>query len=438
MSRPDPPVITIIGIPNTGKSTLFNRILGRRQSLVHNKSGMTRDILRGRGELDGRSFLLQDSGGFFPEKALISQEIIKRIFREASRSDMIIFLFDGRRELLDFEKDFFIEIAKLKKPLIPVINKVDSPDFYLLPTSYYTLKRDFLQISAEHNLGVENLLEKIASELPFHPVPLENKEPPPKITIVGKPNVGKSSLVNSLLQDEWSIVSPEPGTTRDSVDLEIRRNQKTFVLIDNAGIRKMQKIKEGTESAAVIRAERYMSRADIIVLVVDISRPIDQNDMLVAKKAVKAAKPVIIACNKWDLVSSSYRNEDLIKHIRARFHQLYFAQVITVSCKTGKNVYSLIDHAEAIHDVLNRKIKVRALNDLLKTIMNTKKFITTDGKTFAPKLVTVESYRPFFLQFHGRSLGRLRTSDELYLKKKLSKELELEGIPVFFKISHGK
>ncbi|MCP5049039.1 MAG: GTP-binding protein [bacterium] len=155
------PLITIVGVPNTGKSTLFNRLIGKRKALVHSQAGMTRDIYKKDFEIDGVNYDLQDSGGFFPNQEIITDEINKRIFREAGISDLILFLFDGRRELLGYEQDLFLEIRKINQNIIPIINKVDNPDKFILPNSYYALKQDLLMISAEHNLEVETLLEPI-------------------------------------------------------------------------------------------------------------------------------------------------------------------------------------------------------------------------------------------------------------------------------------
>ena len=266
------PLITIVGVPNTGKSTLFNRLIGKRKALVHSQAGMTRDIYKKPFDIAGFKYDLQDSGGFFPDQEIITDEINKRIFREAKISNLILFLFDGRRELLGYEKDLFLEIRKINKNIIPIINKVDNPEKYILPNSYYALKQDFLMISAEHNLEVETLIEAIRDffgnrESGESDKRVGDKVPdkPVRISIMGKPNVGKSSIINKILNDDFVIVSPIPGTTRDSVDLEVKRKQKTYILVDNAGIRKLQKVKEGTESAAVIRAEKDIRNADIII-----------------------------------------------------------------------------------------------------------------------------------------------------------------------------
>lgn len=428
-------LITIIGVPNTGKSTLFNRLIGRRKALVHSDAGMTRDIYKKPFEINDKIYYLQDSGGFFPDGQIITGEINKRIFKEARASDLIIFLFDGKRELIGYEKDLFLDLRKINTNIIPIINKVDKPETFILPSSYYSLKQDFLFVSAEHNLEIDTVLEAIEKRVIYHAKPsVDDVEAHTRISIMGKPNVGKSSIINKILNDELVIVSPIPGTTRDSVDLEVKRKNKRFILVDNAGIRKLQKVKEGTESAAVIRAEKDIRYANIIIFVIDISKKIDQNDLLIAQKVLKSAKPVIIACNKWDLVIDKNRAEKLLALVKKRFNFFYFAPFVLVSAVTGKNVFELIDRAEKIHQNLEQKIKTSYLNPVIKEILGERKFLTENNRVFNPKYIVIGSYRPFFLHFHTGSGHKLKSSHETYIKKRLVEKLGLEGIPIFFKI----
>lgn len=432
------PVVTIIGVPNTGKSTLFNRILGKRKALIHNLPGMTRDIFRQKAKINDQWVDLQDSGGFFLDKEIITAEINKKIFNAAEKSDLIIFLFDGKRELLGYEKDLYLQIRKLHKHLIPVLNKVDNLDRFIPPSSYFELKADYIYISAEHNLGVEVLLDRI-SRLLLNPTPVvPDLTQAPRISIIGKPNVGKSSIINKIVNDELVIVSPLPGTTRDSIDLEVRRNRQMFILVDNAGIRKLQKVKEDTESAAVIRAEKELRQSDIIIFIIDISKRVDQNDLLIAQKIVKAAKPVIIAGNKADLLSPDTGSNKFFAQVHSRFNALYFAPFIAVSAKTGKNIFQMLDLAESVMAKLDKKIQLSQFNELVKRLLREKKMTTADHRIFSPKYISIETQRPFFVKFHCKSNLKLKPADEMYLKKRLTQELQLEGIPIFFKISASR
>jgi GTP-binding protein len=435
------PLITIIGVPNTGKSTLFNRLIGAKKALVHSEPGMTRDIYQKSFHIHDKEFKIQDSGGFFPDDQIITEEINKRIFKEAKKSQLIIFLFDGKRELLGYEKDLFIELKKINSRILPVINKVDNPGRYILPNSYYQLKQDFLFISAEHIEGLDELLDLIEKEFEdYTPAVKTTEKPKTRISIMGKPNVGKSSIINKILNEDSVIVSPIAGTTRDSVDLEVKREGKTFILVDNAGIRKLKKVKEDTESAAVIRAEKDILYADIIIFVIDASKRIDQNDLLLAHKLLKAAKPVIIAANKWDLLESTDKSkaQAIRDKIRESFNFFYFAPLIFVSALNGKNIFSLIDKAEAIHNKLNTKISTPRVNTVIQSILKEQKFMTESNNVFNPKYITIESYQPFFVNFHTSSSYKLKPFHEKHLKKRIVEEFQLEGIPVFIKITPGK
>jgi len=433
------PLITIIGVPNTGKSTLFNRLIGQRKALVHSEAGMTRDIYKKPLDIDGKKYYLQDSGGFFPDGHIITDEINKRIFKEARISDIVIFLFDGKREILGYEKDLFLDIKKINPKIISVVNKVDNPGNYILPSSFYLLKEEFLLISSEHNLEIDTLLEAISDKLiNYSSNQYKIDNPNLRISIMGKPNVGKSSLINKILNDELVIVSPIPGTTRDSVDLEVKRKDNVFILVDNAGIRKKQKVKEKTESAAVIRAEKDIRQADLIIFVIDISKKIDQNDFLIANKILKSAKPVIVACNKWDLISEKDRAQKLLANAKERLNSFYFAPFMLTSATTGKNVYNLMDLAEEIHKKLLRKIKTSYLNSKVREILSERKILTEVNRIFNPKYVNIESYQPFFLHFYSGSGQKIKPAHETYIKKRIVEELELSGIPIFFKISAKK
>ncbi len=423
-------------MPNTGKSTLFNKLIGKRKALVHHDPGMTRDIYKKPLDINGRKFYLQDSGGFFDDSDIITKEINKRVLREAEKSDLVIFLFDGKRDLIGYEKDLYLDIVKLNSNIIPVINKIDNPEKFLPSSSYYALKQDFVFISAEHNNGIEELLDRVLVYFPGSAGEIgKEEEAPTRISIIGKPNVGKSSIINRILNDEYVIVSPLPGTTRDSVDLEIKRNNKTFILVDNAGIRKLQKVKEDTESAAVIRAEKDIKNADIIIFVIDISRKIDRNDLFIAQKILKSAKPVVVACNKWDLVLDQQKADSFVRKLKERFNFFYFAPFVLTSASSGKNIFQVIDKAELINQRLITKIKAANLNELIQHILHEKKILTEANNKFVSKYASIESYRPFFINFFSKSTDRLKTSDETWLKRRIQQELDLEGIPIFFKIS---
>jgi len=429
------PLITIVGVPNTGKSTLFNRLLGKNKALVHARPGMTRDIFRMPLEINGRQYRLQDSGGFFEDGEDLTRDINQRIFNETERSDLVIFLLDGRRDLLGFEKDLFLTLRKTGVPILAVANKIDHPQGTLSADSHYSLGVDLLLISAEHNLGMDTLIEEIESRLADRAPAVGEADPPEtRITLVGKPNVGKSSLVNGLLREKRVIVSPLPGTTRDSIDLDLTISGRRYVLVDNAGIRKLQKVREGTESAAVVRAAKNIRLADIVVFVLDASRKIDHNDLFIARKVIASAKPVVVACNKWDMVQGERTAQDVLRGLQERFQQFYFAPFLLTSAETGKNLNTLIQRIQAVQSLIHGGVKTARLNQIVRESVSGKRLMLESGRPFRPKYSVLESTRPFFIRFFAGREGRLRRADEIYLKKRIVKQLGMEGIPIFFNI----
>jgi len=430
------PLVTIIGVPNTGKSTLFNRLCGENKALVHSQPGMTRDIFQARCRIDDRVFMVQDSGGFFPDRQALSEAVNQRILDAAAESKAIIFLFDAKRDLLGYEKDLFLEVKKINRNLISVLNKVDNPESFICPASYYSLKVDFISIAATHNINLDALYGAVLQSLAGSDRPGDQLESHRQaIAVFGKPNVGKSTLVNAFLGREKMIVRPEPGTTRDSVESELKRNRATLLVIDNAGLRKKSKIAEETEIAGVIKAEKTLKKADVLIMVLDISRPLDQNDLLIAAVVQKAAKPVIIALNKSDLLEEPGLCERRAKEFRKRLHGLYFADMQVVSALNNKNVGKILDKTEEIYDKLHvKKIKTANLNKIIRLLLAERRYLTISGLPFQPKYFSVESYQPFFVKFHSKRKDRLRPADELYLKKRLLAEIGWQGIPVFFKL----
>jgi GTP-binding protein len=432
------PVISIIGIPNTGKSTLFNRLVQKRKALVHSLPGMTRDVIKATMTIKDNQYNLQDTGGFFDDAKTINQEINKKVIKVSKESDLIIFLFDSKRDLLGFEKDLYLEIKKTNQNILHVMNKIDNPSTHFMPPSYYCLKADFILISADHNIGIGNLLDRIQEQLSDCESKTELPVEATKISFIGKPNVGKSSLINKLLNEDKIIVTPLPGTTRDSVEYELHRNNKVLQLVDNAGIRKMQKIQESTEKAAVIRAKKNIKNTDIILFILDISSKITREDMTISSLVVESHKPVIIVCNKWDLIQEKQDATHYHKKIRRRFNKLPYATIVFTSAVSKKGLFSILDHADRISENRSKDIKTSYLNKLIKDLVNEKKLYTVNNKRFDPKYCVIESRAPFFIRFYVTSVTRLKPHSEKYLKNRIRESLGVEGIPIFFKTIHNE
>jgi len=369
------PSVAIVGRPNVGKSALFNRLIGRKISIVHGQPGITRDRLSAictRGE---RRFTLWDTGGIFDagEADLITQ--VRRAAEHAlGQSDVLLFVVDGKRGLSPIDEELARTLRRAHKPVVLVINKIDSGKHEAFAAEFDSLGFEpTISASAEHHRGILELLDAIERCLPS-PAKTEgrpsNIEHSTGIAIVGRPNVGKSSLINSIVRSERAIVSELPGTTRDAIDIVYERDGRQFVFIDTAGIRRRGKVSSSAEVFSVMRAERGIRRADLCILVVDLTMGVTAQDKRIAGLIQKARKPVIIVLNKWDLVKpkrgEKQSAKELIEEARSRIFFLDYASVLITSASTGENVDRLFAFTEKIQRAARKRIGTGVLNRLLR------------------------------------------------------------------------
>lgn len=372
MDRPnESPSVAIVGRPNVGKSALFNRLAGRKIAIVHDQPGITRDRMSALCTRGARPFRVWDTGGILGagEKELTSQ--VHRAAEHAVRdSDLLLFVVDAQEGLSPVDAELGRMLRKSQKPVVLVVNKIDHPQHEPLAADFDSLGfPDSISISAEHNRGVSDLLEKIDNVLPDYD-PRSTLHHPLAIAIVGRPNAGKSSLINALVRSEQAIVSELPGTTRDAIDIAYRRQGRAFLFIDTAGIRRRGKHSSSVEVFSVMRAERSIGRADLCVLIVDLTTGVTAQDKRIAGLIQEAAKPAIVVLNKWDLFKprrDAKRSIDqFVEEARARLFFLDYAPLLVASAQTGESVPRLfglvgkIERAAKVHlgtGVLNRLLR---------------------------------------------------------------------------------
>ncbi|MBC7362742.1 MAG: ribosome biogenesis GTPase Der [Candidatus Aminicenantes bacterium] len=434
------PRVVILGYPNVGKSTLFNRILGQRKALVHSLPGMTRDLITGVAKAENREFLLVDTGGFADGQLdPISAKVREKAWEAAKTGDVLVFLIDGKRPLTPGEEELFIELKKLNKPLLVVVNKMDNPELEPDLSDYYRLgQNELILISAEHKFNLGYLKEKIVELLP----PLssgasesEATEKPLKIAIVGRINVGKSSLVNRLCGEERLLVSEIPGTTRDSVDTLITRNKKTYCLVDTAGIRKFSGTKDSREKAGIIRAQRNIEEADVICLVMDIQEFPTRQDAHIATLAYKSGKPLIIALNKWDLAEKSKVNPlEIRNYVFGRLHFVDYAPLVFVSALTGQRVVKILDLAEEVYQSASRRIETSVLNKFWEKFSRDYPPKTKDGSALKVKYIVQKGVRPPSFVLFGHSRAQLLPSYEKFLADVFREQFGFIGTPIRFSL----
>ena len=364
------PTVAIVGAPNAGKSTLFNRLLGRRRALVHREPGMTRDVNEAECAWEGdRRIVLADTGGLFPpgESALAGQ-VRERVVAAARASDVLIFVVDGRTGLTALDMELARLFRATNRPIILAVNKLDSPGDESPAGEFHALGfQQVVALSAEHGLGIDALHEAVVAVLPppVDAAPAEGHEI--RVAICGRPNVGKSSLLNRLLGTDRSVVSEVPGTTRDSVDSLLRRGSRLWRFVDTAGLRRRGHIDPGMEGLAAMAARRSIESADVALLVMDATDAPTLQDLHVAGVAQKAGRPFLVALNKWDLIATEdTTGSELVETVRGRMRFAPYAPITTVSARTGTRVEKLFAQLAAIREQSGRQISTGRLNHWLQ------------------------------------------------------------------------
>src|SRR6266536_3155731 len=372
------PNVAIVGRPNVGKSALFNRLIGRRVAIVHDQPGITRDRISAVCTLGTQPFVVWDTGGIAGagESELTAQ--VRQAVQEAIRqSDILLFLVDGKDGLSPIDQELARMLRRSHKPVVLVINKIDNERQENLAADFASLGfQQSNSISAEHNRGISELLETICQLLPSSVAAADikhqtsNSKPRIAIAIIGRPNVGKSSLINSILRSERAIVSELPGTTRDSVDISYERDGQEFLFIDTAGIRRRGKQSSSVEVFSVMRAERSIRRADLCILIVDLTMGVTAQDKRIAGLIQKARKAAIVVLNKWDLIKPKRREKQTMARLahetRARIFVLEYAPVLVTSALTGKNIEKLFALIENVRRAAQQRIGTGLLNRLLR------------------------------------------------------------------------
>ncbi len=359
-------VVAIIGSPNVGKSTIFNRIVGRRRAIVDDQPGVTRDRLYENAEWLDRQFRIIDTGGI---------EIANRPFQEQIRiqaqiaideADVILFVVDGKKGLSDDDRMVAKMLYKCKKPVVLAVNKIDNNSMISSASEFYALGLgEPIPTSGEHGIGIGDILDKIVKQLPKKEE--ENFGEAITFSIIGRPNVGKSSLVNALLKKERVIVSNIVGTTRDSIDTFFNRDGQDYVVIDTAGLKKRGKIYEAVDKYSMLRALAAVDRSEVVLLVINAEEGIIEQDKHVVSYAVENKKAIIIVVNKWDLVKKEQNTQsEFEKKIRKEFQFLEYAPIVFVSAKTSSKVDNIFAKIQQVHLAYDTHIATSLLNDVIQ------------------------------------------------------------------------
>jgi len=419
------PTVVIVGRPNVGKSTLFNRITGKRRAIVGDEPGITRDRIHGLAEHGGRGFEVIDTGGIVVhDREHIPAQILRQADVALRKAAHVILLVDGRSEITGSDRDLAQMLQKSGKPLSLAVNKVDTAGREDLAHEFYSLGiADIFPISAEHGTGVDVLLDHVTSgfskEQPDQPA----AETGIKVAIIGRPNVGKSTLLNTLTGQERAIVSPVPGTTRDAVDEKLTRDGTEYVFIDTAGIRRKGKTRDMAEKLSVVMARRHIRMAHVVLLVLDATEGIVALDTTIAGYAHEGGRAVIICVNKWDQVQGQkgQRKREFEREVRDSFKFLDYAPIAFLSAKTGAGVEPIFRLIREVYESASRRVSTGELNRFVEQLR------FEERKIF---YITQHSIRPpAFAVFVDRG-GPLHFSHERYLVNQLRRRFGFRGTPV--------
>ena len=432
--------VCLIGRPNTGKSTLFNRLIKENKSIIADVAGVTRDRIYGIVNYKDKSFNLIDTGGIDLEIKDFNQSIKIQAELAMDESDVIVFVVDGKEDLTLNDYKIRDQLLKSKKKVIVAINKIDDKKHEENIYAYYELGLDnYVSISGEHKKGIEILLDMITED--FNPYTTEENDSTLKFSIIGRPNVGKSSLVNAILNEERCLVSDIAGTTRDSLDTKFAYDKRDYTIIDTAGMRKKGKVYEEIEKYSLIRSLKSIERSDVCVVVINAEEGIIEHDKHIASYAIDAGKSIVIAVNKWDTVENKDQSmKQWIQDIRNHFQFIPYAQIVFLSAKTKSRIHTLMPEVIKAYESATREIKTSAINDCIRDAYSLHMPPSYKGRRLKIYFVNQSGNKPPKFTFNVNDKGLVHFSYERYLENKIRESFDLVGTPIIlqFKNKNGE
>ncbi len=427
-------IVAIVGRPNVGKSTLFNRLVEERKAIEDNMSGVTRDRHYGHAQWSGKFFSVIDTGGYVTgSDDIYEAEIRKQVKLAVEESDVILFVVDCHDGLTDLDKEFADELRSSKKPIFIVANKADNLEKSLMANEFYALglsNFEIFPIAAVSGSGTGELLDEVVEQFED-----EGEEDPdagiPKISILGRPNVGKSSFLNALLGKERSIVTNEAGTTRDAIHTRYKLFGQDFIITDTAGIRKKAKVKEDVEFYSVMRSLRTLEESDVIIVMIDATRGLESQDINLISLAIKNNKGVMIMVNKWDLLEKDHKTMNKIKDdMMERLGEHKWIPIIFTSVTEKQRIFQAIELAVKVYENKNRRIPTSKLNDVLLPEIEHYPPPAWKGKYIKIKYVTqLPTKNPVFAFFCNLP-QYIKNPYTRYLENRLRENFDFEGVPV--------
>ena len=427
--------VCLIGKPNVGKSSIFNRLIKEKKAIIMDTPGITRDRIYGTVHYKDKKFHLIDTGGISLGNDAFDKDIIMQAQLAIDEADLILFVVDGLNELDNNDLHISEMLHKTKKEVVVVVNKLDNSKRKDNIYNYYELGfSNVIGVSAEHNIGFDTLLDTITNDLVEEETVIDNTI---KFSVIGRPNVGKSSLINALLNENRSIVSDVAGTTRDAIDTKFKYNHEEFTVIDTAGMRKKGRIYESVEKYSLVRSLKAIDRSDVCVLVIDASTGIIEHDKHILSYAIEAGKGIVLAVNKWDTVknpdSAIKEWKELIKN---EFQFVSYAKVVFLSALTKKRLNTLMPEVISAYENNKKEIKTSVLNNIIMEAVSIHEPPSYKGKRLKIYFVNQSGSKPPKFTFQVNNKGLIHFSYERYLENQLRNNIDLTGTPIILQFKN--
>lgn len=426
------PTVALVGRPNVGKSTLFNKIVGRRISIIEDTPGVTRDRIYANASYQGKEFNIVDTGGIDTETLTFNNEIKMQAEIAIKEADVIVFIVDGKEGLTEGDKIVQEILRKANKKVIVAINKGDTNEAKENQYEFYELGfYDYVLISGIHNIGYIDLLDKITEDFKEQ---IEDQDTRLKFSIIGRPNVGKSSLINALLNEERVVVSNIAGTTRDSIDSILKYNGEEYILIDTAGMRKKGKVYESIEKYSLLRSLEAIDRSDICLVVINAEEGIKEHDKHIAGYAIEKGKGIIFVVNKWDKATNTIDEFNII--MKNEFQFATYAKIVYLSALTKKRINTLMPEVLKVKEAIVREAKTSVLNDMIRDAYMLNMPPSYKGKRLKIYFVSQTGIKPPKFTFRVNDKGLVHFSYERYLENKIRENFNYEGTPIILQFKN--
>lgn len=427
--------VCLVGKPNVGKSSIFNRLIKENKSIIMDTPGVTRDRIYGKVEYNNKRFHLIDTGGISLGDDDFQKDILAQATLAIDEADLVLFVVDGIEDIDASDRKVAEILHRSSKPVIVVVNKLDNDKRKDNLYNFYELGfNELVAVSASHNIGINELLNTITKDLPEEDIIDDDTI---KFSIIGRPNVGKSSLINALLNEDRAIVSDIAGTTRDAIDTKFKYNHEDITVIDTAGMRKKGKIYESVEKYSLIRSLKAIDRSDVCVLVIDASTGIIEHDKHIASYALDAGKGIVICVNKWDTINNP---DSDIKHwkeeIKSEFQFIPYAHVVFLSAKTKKRVSTLMPEVINAYNNNRKEVKTSLLNNIIMEAVSLHEPPSYKGKRLKIYFVSQTGNCPPKFTFSVNNKGLVHFSYERYLENQIRNNIDFDGTPIILQFKN--